>query len=70
MFASFAGRFPILYGHSGHLSIGHNLTSFFSPQLQSRHFALIAFIGVIFVMRFPPLSIDLSFTLSLLALSV
>ena len=54
MSVSFTGRLPILYGHSGHLSIGQSRTSFFSPQQQSMHFALIAFIGVMLPMHSPP----------------
>ena len=46
IYLSFLGLLPILYGHSGQSFIGHCLTSLAIPQLQSRHFALIALIGV------------------------
>ena len=45
------GRFPILYGKSGQFSTVQRRISATCPQQQSRHFALIALIGVIIKWR-------------------
>ena len=43
------GLCPILYGYRGHFSIEQSRTSLVCPPQQSRHFALIALIGVSFI---------------------
>ena len=47
------GLCPILYGYRGHFDIVHNFTSVNEPQQQSKHFFLIAFIGVNFAIYIP-----------------
>lgn len=41
------GRLPNLKGQSGHFAEGHCLTSWALPHIQSMHFALMLFNGVI-----------------------
>lgn len=48
------GRLPNLKGQSGHFADGHCLTSWALPHIQSIHFALMLFNGVMFC---PPRSI-------------
>lgn len=47
IYSSF-GLFPCLYSCRGHFITLHSRTSFICPQQQSKHFALIAFSGVLF----------------------
>lgn len=49
-----SGRCPNRYAHSGQSEIWQILTSFACPQQHSRHFNLIAFIGVILLIIIPP----------------
>lgn len=48
IFSSSIGLCPFLYSYSGQFLIGHSRTSLNCPLLQSKHFALIALIGVNF----------------------